>query len=111
MVRDINHEDMLDFKNWWPHYLKKICTSTPPTGSTVKVPFTINSFCVNKFKLSKVDDVPLPSTRAYIGRLQIKKKKIEDASKILQYIPEDFLPFFEEKLTWPTVEGDGDEED
>ncbi|CAH1114263.1 unnamed protein product [Psylliodes chrysocephalus] len=62
---------------------------------------------------NEVDNVPLPSTTAYIGRVPIKKKKIEDTSKIFQYIPKDFLQFFEEKLTWPTAEGDGngDEED
>ncbi|CAH1109920.1 unnamed protein product [Psylliodes chrysocephalus] len=105
-------------------------TCTPPTGSIIKVPFTIrkyihtvfkqaergyvqygkyiDSFCVNTFKLSKVDDVPLPSIRAYIERVPIKMNKIENTLKILQYIPEDFLPFFEEKLTWLTAEGDGD---
>lgn len=63
---------------------------------------------INTFKLTKpkVDHVPLPvETRAYQDKVPIKKQKIADMTKIIQYIPEEHRPFFEEKQTWPTVGG------
>ncbi|KAJ4452321.1 hypothetical protein ANN_03841 [Periplaneta americana] len=50
----------------------------------------------------------------YINRVAIKKKKIEDVGKILQYIPQEYLSFYEERQTWPTYdaeEGADDDDD
>lgn len=68
----------------------------------------IDSPVFNEFKLNKVEDIPLPSTKVYKDKVPIKKAKIEDVRKIGQYIPQD-QAFYEEILSWPTLEGNAED--
>lgn len=56
------------------------------------------------FKRSESDVVPLPTASAYNGKVPIKKPKIDDVRKIIQYIPDEHKAFYEERLTWPTTD-------
>lgn len=57
--------------------------------------------------LSKVkntcSNLPSQSNSAYSGKVPINHLKIADISKVKQYIPAEFIDFYEEILQWPTT--------
>ncbi|KAG8245325.1 hypothetical protein J6590_005638 [Homalodisca vitripennis] len=125
---DVQNEDILNFKEWWPHYFKKTSISTDSN----KQAFTISKYrhivysskqrgyvqtsefidgaVFVSFKMNKTDVVQLPTTHAYSGKVPIKKKKINDVSSVLNYIPDEYRQFYTECLAWPTS-NDADNDD
>ena len=115
IVTDITIEHSLNFRDWWALYFKKTTTVTIPGQLPTKVPFTISKYkhnvfkqeeksfvrcsefidspVVHKFKLTKGSDAPVPNIRAYVNKIPIKKKNIDDVEKILQYIPQEYFSF------------------
>ena len=47
--------------------------------------------------------MPSQSNSAYSGKVPINHLKIADISKVKQYIPAEFIDFYEEILQWPTT--------
>lgn len=63
----------------------------------------IDSPVTYTFKLKKTNTVVLPDTKAYpVGKVPIKKEKLQDLQKVIHYIPDEHRPFFQERLSWPT---------
>lgn len=55
------------------------------------------------FQTKKNNTVVLPDTKAYpVGKVPIKKEKLQDLQKVIHYIPDEHRPFFQERLSWPT---------
>lgn len=127
LVTDVCNEDIINFKSWWPVHFKKTTQSKPFGTPPTKVPFSISkfkqivyrkgdrfiechefidSFVKYKFKLNKNENVPFPHERAYTTKIPIKRKKIEDVVKIMKYIPQEYMPFYEELKTWPTTDAE-----
>lgn len=57
--------------------------------------------------LSKVkgtcSNLPNQENLAYSGKVPINHLKIADISKVKQYVPAEFMDFYEEILQWPTT--------
>lgn len=118
----VKNEDILKYKDWWPNYYKKTCVSSginkqkfaiskyrhliydSKLRGTIKTAEFIDGVVFLHFKLNKMDVVQFPIEKAYDGKVPIKKKKIEDVSTVLQYIPDEFKPFYQDRLAWPTIE-------
>lgn len=124
-VETVGCQSILDFKKWWPQYFVKLPASienkkdkfkisqcrhlvfkNDPKGYVVTSPF-IDNPVKKTFKLKKTNTIQLPDTQAHpTGKVPIKKKKLQDLRKIIHYIPDEYRPFFEEKLSWPTSAND-----
>lgn len=127
--KELNTNEVLEFKNWWPKLYKKIVISEETKARTVpkdkKVNFLISSFMHftydSKFssqlvarhfidsivahtfslKLPGIHEVNLPTEIAYpLDKVPIKDEKIKDIQKLLRYIPEEYLQFYNELLEW-----------
>lgn len=121
-VVDVDIDDILNFKAWWPHFFKKTCKSI----GNVKEPFQISKYrhiiydaklrgyikasefidgaLFTSFKFNKSDIITFPSEKAYNGKVPIKKKKLEDVGSVLNYIPDEHRPFYEDRMSWPTCD-------
>ena len=66
---------------------------------------------VKIIKLSKENDAPLPNERTYINKVPTKKKKIDDVGNIQQCILQECLSFYEDRLCWPTADGEESTDD
>lgn len=125
----MSNEDILDFKQWWPDHFKKLPGSVEnnkikfgiskyrhfifnsDTVGMVTTALYIDSYVKSTFKISKRHRVDLPTTKAYRRKVPIKQEKINDLQKVIQYVPEQFLPFYQARLTWPTTEAADENED
>lgn len=55
------------------------------------------------FKLNKSkEDVLFTENRAYNDKVSVNPKKIQDISKVKQYIPQEYQGFYDEILDLPT---------
>ncbi|CAG9837584.1 unnamed protein product [Diabrotica balteata] len=128
-VKEVKNEDVLACKKWWPLYFVKLPKSledkrisfaiskysylihrSDRKGYVVASSF-IGGFLSHTFKLTKSNDVVLPSSKAYdYGKVPIKVSKINDVMKLIKYIPEEYLPFYDERRTWPTTEAETSDE-
>lgn len=132
--------DITDYKTWWLDYYKRTCLSEETVGRAVprdqKVHFNIQSFhqfiyaserrgCVvaqpfinslvpHTFRLShsRCPRAPiLPLAPAYpLGKVPINEKKLKDIRKLMPYIPEEEHAFYEDILSWPTVQHNDDDD-
>lgn len=123
-VHEIRTDEILDFKSWWPAYYKKDSSSeeTQHSSRQEKVTFTISkfhhiihdsskpgyikcsefingliwhSFRLVHAKRTKNIKVKLPEACAYAGNLPVLASKIEHLKVLLQWVEEDFKPFYE----------------
>lgn len=133
MVKEVQTEEILNFKDWWPRLYKKSCISEETRSravpknekfqfgisslmhfsydnnlpGTVLASHFIDSLIKHTFRLAHdSNDIPaLPTSLAYPeGKVPIKKTKIQDISKLKPYIPQEYDEFYSEILEWPTVD-------
>lgn len=136
MVKEVDSDDILDFKNWWPTFYKKNAISDETKNRSVAKDKKINFMISNLLHLTYDSNQPcyifgrpyiespvvhsfflkqtgrptnllLTENKAYPqGLVPIKKTKINDLKKLMPYVPQDFKGFYEKILTWPTVDGE-----
>ena len=139
-VEEVATEDIVDFQKWWPTFYKKSCISEETRGKKVpakdKISFGICSLMhftygtspgvivcrplidgqmVQTYKMSQVVDhfVEFPQNVCYpLGNVPIKRMKLQDIRKLMQYVPDEFSGFYDELMSWPTTDegNDGEEE-
>lgn len=130
-VREVEGTDILNFKSWNCKFYKKSCLSQETRGRNVakeqKVYFSINKLfhfvyeCKNKgyikaftnikglightfFLAKSAGPITGPDTLAYpTGKVTIKQAKREDLIRLQNFIPHEYLEFYEEIFTWPTT--------
>ncbi|KAL4708423.1 hypothetical protein ACJJTC_019659 [Scirpophaga incertulas] len=127
-VKPVSSNEILDFKNSWQQCFKKTCKSLDKTttfkisqyrsfeySSSHKGYLTcsefIDGFVKATFLLQKPSTIPkIPETLAYVTKIPINEKKMNDIKKIIQYIPDEFKDFYNLILTWPTTRSESEEE-
>ena len=139
-VEEVATEDIVDFQKWWPTFYKKSCISEETRGKKVhakdKISFGISSLMhftygtspgvivcrppidglmVQTYKMSQVvyRIVEFPQNVSYpLGNVPIKRVKLQDIRKLMQYVPDEFSGFYDELMSWPTTDeaNDGEEE-
>ena len=139
-VKEVATEDIIDFQKWWPTFYKKSCISEETRGKKVpakdKISFGISSLMhftygtslsvtvcrpfidglmVQTYKMLQVVDriVEFPQNVCYpLGNVSIKRVKLQDIRKLMQYVPDEFSGFYDELMSWPTTDeaNDGEEE-
>ena len=139
-VEEVATEDIVDFQKWWPTFYKKSCISEETRGKKVhakdKISFGISSLMhftngtfpgvivcrplidglmVQTYKMSQVVNriVEFPQNVCYpMGNVPIKRVKLQDIRKLMQYVPDEFSGFYDELMSWPTTDeaNDGEEE-
>lgn len=131
VVHIISHNDIVDFKTWWPTFFKKTCTNL---FNREKENFTISKYmqfvydvshpgyvkCLDfidgvssyTFKLLKQNQNPeIPSNKAYSGPVPINVKKMNDIRQILKYVEGEQLEFYYHISSWPTTNKIDDDHD
>lgn len=132
-LEKVQVENIIDFKGWWGQFYKKQCLSSDP--SLPKMKFLISQYCyfnVNKNACGEVtcknfindqchqtfilrkntkEKLTLPITPAYTGKLPILSSKMSDIKKIVKFIPEDHLDFWEEVQKLPTRNEKSEQDD
>lgn len=67
----------------------------------------IDGMVTNTFELKQKTqprNLCRPTNKAYpLGKVAIKKNKVEDITKLLPYIPEEYKDFYQEIMNWPTT--------
>lgn len=134
-VKEIETDDIKDFKSWWISKWKKNTNSTETATSkkNQKQSFTISKFSQFEFSSQKKgtitprfyidgleahtfrlgltkNPVPLPKEKAYKEKVSINNKKLKDIENVIKYVDDDFKPFYQHILTWPTKDEEGDSE-
>lgn len=128
-VTPVTSDDILDFKNSWQQCFKKSCKSLDKAttfkisqyrsfeySSSHKGYLTcsefIDGFVKATFLLQKPSTNPkIPENPAYVTKIPINEKKMNDIKKITQYIPEEFKIFYDIILSWPTTSSESEEID
>lgn len=128
-VKPVSSNEILDFKNSWQQCFKKTCKSLDKAttfkisqyrsfeySSSHKGYLTcselIDGFVKATFLLQKPSTIPkIPETLAYVTKIPINEKKMNDIKKIIQYIPDEFKDFYNLILTWPTTRSESEEID
>lgn len=54
------------------------------------------------FKLYKGGEGSLPTEKVYNGKVSIKQKKLQDVTKIVHYIPDEYREFYQNIFKWLT---------
>ena len=131
-VKELQTDQIYEFKKWWPTYYKRNCLSNDSFGKKIpkdqKITFapstymrfeydaknkgavvvgdSIDGLAKNVFLLLKptTANISLPSIKAYSKKIPIKRKKIEDLRKVESCIGEDHMQFYKEIFNWPTEE-------
>ena len=132
-VKEVQSEEILEFKNWWPKFYKRKCISEESKTRNVplnqKVCFMISSLMHYSYdsrfrsrivgrnfidslvshtfclKTPGTQAIVLPDKVAYpLEKVPIKFAKLNDIRKLLPYIPHDHSEFFNQILDWPTTE-------
>ncbi|KAL4720658.1 hypothetical protein ACJJTC_018253 [Scirpophaga incertulas] len=127
-VKPVSSNEILDFKNSWQQCFKTTCKSLDKAttfkisqyrsfeySSSHKGYLTcsefIDGFVKATFLLQKPFTIPkIPETLAYVTKIPINEKKMNDIKKIIQYIPDEFKDFYNLILTWPTTRSESVEE-
>ena len=139
-VEEVATKDIIDFQKWWPTFYKKSCISEETRGKKVpakdKISFGISSLMhftygtspgvivcrplidglmVQTYKMPQVVDriVEFPQNVCYpLGNVPIKRVKLQDIRKLMQYVPDEFSGFYDELMSWPTTDkANGGEEE
>jgi hypothetical protein len=63
------------------------------------------------FKLNKTKEVLFPEDKIYQDKVAVNPKKIQDISKVRQYIPQEYQRFYDEILNLPTSNGATSDDD
>lgn len=132
-VKLIRHNDIIDFKKWWPTDYKKTCSILVSGDNTRKENFAvsnyrqflydsstpgyvttwnyINGFLSYTFKLLKQhkESPSLPTAGAYKDPLPINEKKVEDIKKVMQYMTGEMLEFFYHITSCNTTTAENDD--
>lgn len=130
VVYQVQNDEILDFKQWWPSFFKKI-----PKAVNSSIQFSISKYrhliykadckgyivasefidglVKDSFRMLKVNgNIPLPTAKAYTSVVPINEKKLADLRKLLPYIPDENKPFYKKMIDWPTTKRDlNDDED
>ncbi|KAG8317946.1 hypothetical protein J6590_013081 [Homalodisca vitripennis] len=121
LVKKVNCDEILDFKNWWgKHYkLRTVSDETKNLKRETRVRLkgyitaysTINGLDKQTFFMSAQSGTPSAATRlAYPGgKLPLKEAKANDIKKALQYVPVEHLELYNEIVNGPI--GTAEEED
>lgn len=122
-VKPITHEDIINFKDWWPKIYKKQSKSVISKQTFnvsecrmfvydsglpryVKTYTYIDGLCSNTFKMVKNRaKQTLPTDRAYTESVTIDEKKIHDIAKLIRYVPNEATSFYNEIMHWKTASG------
>ncbi|CAH1114844.1 unnamed protein product [Psylliodes chrysocephalus] len=132
-IERVHNENILDFKKWWPKYYKKTVLSIDSYQKKIKdekITFQISQYnefeydcrkpgivkvrpfidglMFHEFSLGKPAGVcpDLPSEPAYSGKIPINFKKMDNIKKLVQYVPDDKVFFYNELILWPTTKQD-----
>nr|CAI5850995.1 unnamed protein product [Callosobruchus analis] len=124
----IRYEDIIDFKNWWPHYYKKTTKSadehranftisqysqftyTSDTPGYVTTSDFIGGFLSHTFYLIKPNMNPqIPIEKAYQEAVPINTKKIADLKQLLPYFFDETLEFYYHIISWKVKNEDSSE--
>lgn len=128
----------IDFKSWWPKFFKKNPLSIESYGKGVpkeeKVTFQVSNYSMFEYKSAKpgivsarnyIDGIPihtfrltlndgripdLPKDKAYRDQypVSINIKKLQDVTKLMQYVPEEYKAFYDDIMKWKTTEYEED---
>lgn len=122
-----NQYFLKNFKSWWPTYYKKNCVSeeTQHQARDARVTFSVSKFnhfvhdstksgtvnateCINglvwhSFHIrhatkSKTQAIKFPESPVYKGPLPILENKTQHLKSLLQWIPEEHKPFYQDIL-------------
>ncbi|PSN40966.1 hypothetical protein C0J52_22716 [Blattella germanica] len=128
-VKRLQNNQVLNFKDWWPQYFKKTCKDienknltfniskyrqliyTQKMKDCVEASQYIDGLNNGTFRLKKQNDVELPTTAAYNGKLAINIKKLQDIAKVTHYIPDEYKLFYEDILKYPSSTADSDKDE
>lgn len=130
-VTPVETDMIVSYSSWWPKFYKKTTVSleTKHLPKDQKVKFSISKYhyfeysALNKgtiksseyirtgelltldtFLVKKADDVAMPEEKAYpLGKIPIKKNKIDDIVKAMPYILEEHKEFYNDIIHWPTT--------
>lgn len=127
-VKTVTHEDIVNFKDWWPTVYKKTSKSI---NKVVKDKFNVSEYRMfvydstmpgyvktydfidglnsKTFKMVKNKaNQTLPENRAYTEPVSINDKKIQDIIKLIKYVPNEALAFYNGIFAWKTTEEEYD---
>lgn len=126
-VQCLHSNVLLNFQKWCPIFYKLTCVSVKSYvrkipkdkkvyfgGSnfciyeynsselgTVKAMNTINSLLSHRFHLLTEANSPnLPTEYAYCGQYPINAKKLKHVEKLLNYIPDEYINFYNDIMAW-----------
>lgn len=131
-VNEIQTDQILDFKSWWPQYYKKNSASVETINlrKDDKVSFTISKFHHMRYDSEKPDciqasefingmvwhtfslehprrkkntPVEFPKAKAYLTQLPIVATKVEHLKTLLQWVDEEYKAFYEEIINSGSV--------
>lgn len=134
-VNEVKATDVLDFKGWWKRFYKKTTiseeTKNQPREERVQFGISalfhfvydanlrgyikgfprINGLVSHTFFMALCSGpIALADEKAYPdGNVPIKTTKKKDLAKIIDYIPSEHLPFYNEILNWPSCDHREDE--
>lgn len=133
-VKQIRHNDIIDFKNWWPADYKKTCSTLVRGDNPRKENFAVSNyrqflydsstpgyvttwehidgFLSHTFKLLKQhkESPPLPNNVAYSEPVPINEKKVADIKKVMSYITGEKLEFYYHITSWITTSAENDDD-
>lgn len=128
--------DFIDYNSWWPKFYKKTCLSDDSYGKKVpknlKISFmsskyremsfsakephsvhcnmNISGLTMDTFRFrNTVHPLELPTKKAYTTLVPMNNKKMDDLRKMLVYIPQVKMAFWNQIYSWPTITGSLDE--
>ncbi|KAG8284249.1 hypothetical protein J6590_107154 [Homalodisca vitripennis] len=130
LVKEVRASEISNFKSWWIKYYKNtpVSEETKKKPSKEKVKFgisklfhfvfestlkgyikaytTINGLHCHTFFMSLTNTgITGPSELAYPeGKVPIKKSKLQDLRKVIQYVPHENRQFYNDILEWPVME-------
>lgn len=133
-ITPVETDMIVGFSSWWPTHYKKnaISLETRHLPRNERQKFSISKYhyfeyshehkgviktseyirsggfeSVNTFILKKSELVSLSHQKAYpLGKIPMKKNKIDDLKKVLPYILEEHKDFFDEIVQWPVTDDD-----
>lgn len=128
-VKSIKNDDILNSHGWWPQYFKKTAIDIEKKGEKfsisqyrhlvykselkgyVKASNFIDGLLSVTFKLNKTKEVLFPEDKIYQDKVAVNPKRIQDISKVRQYIPQVYQGFYDDILNLPTSNGATSDDD
>lgn len=140
-VKEVSTHEIRNFKDYWPKFYKKTCTSEETCRREVprerKIQFNIsnfhyfeyngintgvvvvsdfiNGFVKHTFNLGqpgKLQDNIVPPHVAYpLGKVPIKEKKMEGIKKCVPFVDDVHKAFYEDIIQWPIAFNNKEDDD